>query len=183
VLEDLPLHGGRQATATSKQTVLAIRYLSWSLQHGRPDHGLVLDKLDRTDIVRFITRLAYLERTGEISAKKALRRQHPRSALSQSADRCPTTRRRCAARPCGPRTGRHADRRHRDHPLLGRSPGHAALEEQNNALQNEIQELQAKLQDQEEEPGAAREANCQLMGQLNKSAASDGLDGTAAARQ
>lgn len=66
VLEDLPLHRGRQASATSKQTVRAIRYLSWSLQHGRPDHGLVLSELDRTDIVRFTTRLAYLERTGEI---------------------------------------------------------------------------------------------------------------------
>jgi chromosome segregation ATPase len=54
---------------------------------------------------------------------------------------------------------------------------HAALEEQNQALQNEIQELQAELQDQEEELGAAREANRQLMGQLNKSAASHGIDG------
>jgi integrase len=70
VLEDLPLHRGRQATATSKQTVLAIRYLSWSLQHGRPDHGLVLNELDRTDIVRFTNRLAYLERSGQISSKK-----------------------------------------------------------------------------------------------------------------
>jgi integrase len=70
VLEDLPLHRGRQATATSKQTVLAIRHLSWSLQHGRPDHGLVLSDLDRTDIVRFTNRLAYLERSGEISSKK-----------------------------------------------------------------------------------------------------------------
>lgn len=70
VLEDLPLHRGRQATATSKQTVRAIRYLSWSLQHGRPDHGLVLSELDRTDIIRFTNRLAYLERSGEISSKK-----------------------------------------------------------------------------------------------------------------
>ncbi|MGX9901186.1 tyrosine-type recombinase/integrase [Arthrobacter sp. SA17] len=70
VLEDLPLHRGRQATATSKQTVLAIRYLSWSLQHGRQDHGLVLSEVDRTDIVRFTNRLAYLERTGQISSKK-----------------------------------------------------------------------------------------------------------------
>lgn len=70
VLEDLPLHRGRQATATSKQTVLAVRYLSWSLQHSRPDHGLVLSDLDRTDIVRFTNRLAYLERSGEISSKK-----------------------------------------------------------------------------------------------------------------
>ena len=43
-------------------------------------------------------------------------------------------------------------------------------------MQNELQELQAKLQDQEEELGAAREANRQLIGQLNKTAASDGFD-------
>lgn len=60
---------------------------------------------------------------------------------------------------------------------LGAPRNHAALEEQNQTLQNAIQELQAKLQDQEEELGAAREANRQLMGQLNKSAASDGFDG------
>lgn len=60
---------------------------------------------------------------------------------------------------------------------LGAPRNHAALEEQNHALQNEIQELQAKLQDQEEELGAAREANRQLIGQLNKTGASDGSDG------
>jgi predicted RNA-binding Zn ribbon-like protein len=51
---------------------------------------------------------------------------------------------------------------------LGAPHDHAALEEQNQILQNEIQELLAKLQDQEEELGAAREANRQLIGQLNK---------------
>lgn len=50
--------------------------------------------------------------------------------------------------------------------LIGVSGG-----EQNHTLQNEIQELRAKLQDQEEELGAAREANRQLMSQLNKTAA------------
>jgi predicted RNase H-like nuclease (RuvC/YqgF family) len=60
---------------------------------------------------------------------------------------------------------------------LGAPRNHAALEEQNRRLQNEIQELQAKLQAQEEDLGAAREANRQLMGQLNKSATSDGSDG------
>jgi chromosome segregation ATPase len=59
---------------------------------------------------------------------------------------------------------------------LGAPRNHAALEEQNQTLQNEIQELQAKLQDQEEELGAAREANRQLIGQLNKTAARDGFD-------
>ena len=70
VLEDLPLHRGRQATTTSKETVRAIQYLSWTLQHGRPDHGLVLDKLGRSDIVRFSNRLAYLERNGQISTHR-----------------------------------------------------------------------------------------------------------------
>lgn len=60
---------------------------------------------------------------------------------------------------------------------LGAPHDHAALEEQNRALQNEIQELQAKLQDKDEELGAAREANRQLMGQLNKTAANEGADG------
>lgn len=53
---------------------------------------------------------------------------------------------------------------------LGAPQDHAALEEQNQILQNEIQELRARLQDQEEELGAAREANRQLIGQLNKTA-------------
>jgi hypothetical protein len=60
---------------------------------------------------------------------------------------------------------------------LGAPRNHAALEEQNHTLQNEIEELRAKMQDQEEELGAAREANRQLIGQLNRPAPSDGLDG------
>jgi predicted RNase H-like nuclease (RuvC/YqgF family) len=60
---------------------------------------------------------------------------------------------------------------------LGAPRNHAALEEQNHTLQNEIQELQAKLQDQEEELGAAREANRQLMGQLNKTTANEEASG------
>jgi len=67
VLEDLPLHRGRQATATAKHTVRAIGHLSWSLQHGRIDQGLVLPQLGRADIVAFTNRLAYLERTRKIS--------------------------------------------------------------------------------------------------------------------
>lgn len=68
VAEDLPLHRGRQAAATSKQTIRALRFLSWSLEHGRPDHGLVPRDLGRTDIVRLTNRLALLERTDQISA-------------------------------------------------------------------------------------------------------------------
>lgn len=60
---------------------------------------------------------------------------------------------------------------------LGAPHNHAALQEKNHTLQNEIQELQAKLQDQEEELGASREANRQLIGQLNKTAANEGVDG------
>lgn len=60
---------------------------------------------------------------------------------------------------------------------LGAPHDHAALEEQNQLLQNEIQELHAKLQDQEEELGAAREANRQLMGHLNRTSTSDGAIG------
>ena len=60
---------------------------------------------------------------------------------------------------------------------MGAPRNHAVLEEQNHTLQNEIQELQAKLQEQEEELGAARETNRRLMGELNKSAAKDGFDG------
>jgi integrase len=67
VLEDLPLHRGRQAPATAKHTVRAIGHLSWSLQHGRTDHGLVLPQLGRADIVGFTNRLAYMERTQKIS--------------------------------------------------------------------------------------------------------------------
>lgn len=57
---------------------------------------------------------------------------------------------------------------------LGAPHDHVALEEQNQILQNEIQELHAKLQDQEEELGAAREANRQLMGHLNRTSTSNG---------
>jgi hypothetical protein len=60
---------------------------------------------------------------------------------------------------------------------LGAPRNHDALEEQDHTLQNEIQELRAKLQDHEEELAAAREVNRQLIGQLNKTAASDGFDG------
>ncbi|NWL10449.1 hypothetical protein DM793_03915 [Paenarthrobacter nitroguajacolicus] len=60
---------------------------------------------------------------------------------------------------------------------LGAPHNHAVLEDQNHTLQNEIQELQAKLQDRDEELGAAREANRQLMGQLNKAAAANGSAG------
>ncbi|MFF1252699.1 DUF6262 family protein [Pseudarthrobacter sp. NPDC058329] len=56
---------------------------------------------------------------------------------------------------------------------LGAPHDHAALQEQNQTLQNEVHELQAKLQDQEEELGAAREANRQLMSQLNKTAGNE----------
>lgn len=56
---------------------------------------------------------------------------------------------------------------------LGAPSDHAALEGQNQTLQNEIQELRAKLQDQEEELGAAREANRQLMGHLNRTTTSN----------
>jgi hypothetical protein len=52
---------------------------------------------------------------------------------------------------------------------LGAARNHAILEEQNHSLHNEIQELRAKLQERDEELGAAREAHRQLMGQLNKS--------------
>lgn len=60
---------------------------------------------------------------------------------------------------------------------LGAPHDHTALEEQNQILQNEIQELHAKLQDQEEELGAAREANRQVMGHLNRTSTSDGAIG------
>lgn len=56
---------------------------------------------------------------------------------------------------------------------LGAPSDHAALKGHNQTLQNEIQELRAKLQDQEEELGAAREANRQLMGHLNRTSTSN----------
>lgn len=66
---------------------------------------------------------------------------------------------------------------------LGAPRDHSALEERNQALQNDIQELQARLQDQEEELGAAREANRQLMGQLNRTEAIGGIEGRRATVQ
>ncbi|MFD0204254.1 MULTISPECIES: hypothetical protein [Saccharothrix] len=70
--EDLPLHRGRQAAATSRDTINAATRLSESLQLSRDDHGVDAAVLGRADIVTFTNRLAYHRRTGTISEKTQL---------------------------------------------------------------------------------------------------------------
>lgn len=72
VAEDLPLHRGRQAASTSRDTINAATHLSESLRHSRDDHGTDATQVGRADIVTFTNRLAYHRRTGTISEKTQL---------------------------------------------------------------------------------------------------------------
>lgn len=53
---------------------------------------------------------------------------------------------------------------------LGAPRDHTVLQEQIQALQNEVQELHATVRERDEDLGAAREAQRQLMAQTNKTA-------------
>ncbi|MET8876492.1 site-specific integrase [Nocardia sp. NPDC004604] len=72
--DDLPQHRGRQGGGTAKYVVAAVAMLSESLHQARPDHGTDPVALSRRDVVALMNRLAYLERTGEITAKTRLAR-------------------------------------------------------------------------------------------------------------
>lgn len=70
--EDLPLHRGRQAAATSRDSIKAVTHLSESLRLSRDDHGVDATVLGRADIVTFTNRLAHHRRTCMISEKTQL---------------------------------------------------------------------------------------------------------------
>ncbi len=71
--EDLPLHRGRQAASTARDTINAVTELSDSLRLSRPDHGDDPAVLDRRDIVAFTNRLAYKQRTDQMTEATRLR--------------------------------------------------------------------------------------------------------------
>lgn len=72
VAEDLPLHRGRQAAGTSRDTINAATHLSESLRLSRDDHGTDVTRLGRADVVTFTNRLAHHRRTEAISEKTQL---------------------------------------------------------------------------------------------------------------
>ncbi|QGK70323.1 tyrosine-type recombinase/integrase [Allosaccharopolyspora coralli] len=72
VAEDLPLHRGRQAATTSRDTINAVTRLSESLRLSRDDYGTDATRLGRGDVVTFTNRMVYLRRTGQMSEKKQL---------------------------------------------------------------------------------------------------------------
>lgn len=65
--EDLPLHRGRQASATARTMLNALGNLSDSLRLSRSDKGQDLSQLDRSDILSFLTRMAHRARIEGIS--------------------------------------------------------------------------------------------------------------------
>jgi integrase len=66
-LEDLPLHRGRQASATARTTLTTLGRLSQTLRLSREDAGDDPAALGRRDIVAFLNRLAHLQHTGQLS--------------------------------------------------------------------------------------------------------------------
>ncbi|MEV0651320.1 tyrosine-type recombinase/integrase [Phytomonospora sp. NPDC050363] len=70
--EDLPRHRGRQASATTRTTLVTLARLSQSLRSNRTDGGDDLTGLGRADIVAFLNRLAHQERTGDLTANLRL---------------------------------------------------------------------------------------------------------------
>jgi integrase len=67
VAEDLPLHRGRQAANSPRETMNAVTHLSESLRLSREDHGADAALLGRADIVTFTNRLAHQRRTGAMT--------------------------------------------------------------------------------------------------------------------
>lgn len=65
--EDLPLHRGRQASATARAMLTALSHLSHSLRLSRDDQGDSLAELGRRDVLAFTTRLAHQERIEQMS--------------------------------------------------------------------------------------------------------------------
>jgi integrase len=71
--EDLPLRRGQRAAMTARDTVNALAALSECLRLTRDDHGDDPRALGRADIVAFTSRLAHLQRTGQMTFRTRLR--------------------------------------------------------------------------------------------------------------
>jgi integrase len=71
--EDLPLHRGRQAASTARDTINAVIELSESLRLSRPDRGDDPMALGRRDILAFTNRLAYKQRTDHVTEASRVR--------------------------------------------------------------------------------------------------------------
>ena len=71
--EDLPLRRGQQAASTARDTINALAALSQCLRRSRDDHGGDPGMLGRADIVAFTSRLAHLQRTGQMTFHTRLR--------------------------------------------------------------------------------------------------------------
>jgi integrase len=71
--EDLPLRRGQKAASTARDTINALAALSECLRLSRDDHGDDPAMLSRADIVAFLTRLAHLQHTGQMTARTRLR--------------------------------------------------------------------------------------------------------------
>jgi len=71
--EDLPLRRGQKAAATARDTTNALAALSQCLRLTRDDHGDDAAMLGRPDIVAFTSRLAHLQRTGQMTFRTRLR--------------------------------------------------------------------------------------------------------------
>src|SRR5262249_14069271 len=71
--EDLPLHRGRQAASTARGTINAVVELSESLRLSGPDRGEDPNALGRRDILAFTNRLAYKQRTDQVTEASRVR--------------------------------------------------------------------------------------------------------------
>ena len=71
--EDLPLRRGQRAASTARDTINALAALSQCLRHSRDDRGEDPAMLGRDDIVAFTSRLAHLQRTGQMTFRTRLR--------------------------------------------------------------------------------------------------------------
>jgi hypothetical protein len=71
--EDLPLHRGRQAASAARDTINAVVELSESLRLSRADLGDDPAAVGRRDILAFTNRLAYKQRTDQVTEASRLR--------------------------------------------------------------------------------------------------------------
>jgi integrase len=71
--EDLPLRRGDRAANTARDTINALAMLSECLRLTRDDHGGDPGLLGRADIAAFTSRLAYLQRAGQLTDRTRLR--------------------------------------------------------------------------------------------------------------
>lgn len=67
-VEELPQHRGKRAHTTVQSGIRSLAKFSESLRLQRDDDGRELRRLDRSDVIAFLNRLAYLQQEGILSA-------------------------------------------------------------------------------------------------------------------